>query len=313
MPVRTLNDVLPTLVGQWEYLVLFVAAAAILSSVAIRFSEKGQDGRRPVTRERHLMATLTMTLFFFGIYYLGRLGVGRLDISPPAELASKIAGCVLVVAAAIVNLAARWVIGRYWSDQIEIQEDHQVVRQWPYNWVRHPMYSSLVFFGVGMGLLAVNPPVIALTLLAFLPAMAWRAKREEANLMVACNEQYAAYCRSVPRMVPRLPEGVARVARGGLGLMQLAGIWTRQLDLFLLSAVLTLGLSFVMQREDFRIAYKIKTAMILVLCSLAAYDGRLFVLLWIPVAASLMSLSGQCPGTLLVRLLQKEHDDGKPL
>jgi hypothetical protein len=211
----------------------------------------------------------------------------------------------------VINVGARRTIGRFWSDQIEIQPSHQVVRAWPYTWARHPMYGSLVFFGVGMGLLAVNPVVIGATLAIFLPAMTYRALREERHLEAACGDDYRQFQRSVPMMLPRLPEYVSRGARAGLAAMQVWGLATRDLELFLLSAGLTLGLSFVMEREDFRIAYKMKPVVILLCVGLAALEGRLFVLLLIPTFASLMSLSGHCPGTLLLKLFGKERTDGK--
>jgi hypothetical protein len=103
-----------------------------------------------------------------------------------------------------------------------------------------------------------------------------------------------------------MPEYLSRAARGGLAAMQIWGLATRDLDLFLLSAILTLGLSFVMERQDFRIAYKMKPVVILVCVAAAALNERLFVLLLIPTFASLMSLSGHCPGTLLLKRFTAE-------
>jgi hypothetical protein len=74
---------------------------------------------------------------------------------------------------------------------------------------------------------------------------------------------------------------------------------------------LTLGLSFVMARQDFRLAYKMKPVVILLCVALAALDGWLFFLLLIPTFASLMSLSGHCPGTLLVKRFGKEKGGGE--
>ena len=307
------GDWLGQLLGHWEYLVLLMAATAVLSSVAFRFLEKAAAEATPVSKERNAMATLSMTLFFFAIYYVGWFNVGRVATSPATETAAKIAGCLLVLGGAVINVAARRTIGRFWSDQIEIQQDHRVVRAWPYTWARHPMYGSLVLFGVGMGLLAVNPVVIGATLAIFLPAMAYRAVREERNLEAACGDDYRQFQQSVPMMLLRLPECVSRPARGGLAVMQGWGLATRDLELFVLSAILTLGLSFVMKRRDFRIAYKIKPVVILLCVALAALDRRLFVLLLIPTFASLMSLSGHCPGTLLLKLFGKDRTDGKPV
>ncbi|MHB8902703.1 MAG: methyltransferase family protein [Thermoguttaceae bacterium] len=293
------------LAAEWEYSVLYLAATAVLATVVVRLLDQRDRAEGPQRRERSLVATLSMTLFFFGIYALARFGVGRVPLSAAAATGAKLAGCAVLIYSAAVNIAARHVIGRFWSDQIEIQRDHQVVRRWPYNWSRHPMYGSLVLFGVGMGLIAVNPLVAGLALAVFWPAMAYRARREEENLLAACPEDYAAYRESVPMLMPRLGESTAKVARAGLGLMQLWSVLSATLDLMALSGVLTFGLSFLMARDDFRAAYKLKTLIILSVTALAAWNSRLVVLFWLPVFASFMSLSGHCPGTLAVHLVRR--------
>ncbi len=297
---------------QWEYAVLYLAATAVLVTVAIRLLDKRDSAETPQRRERNLVATLTMTLFFFGIYVLARLNIGHLPLSTAAVTAAKLTGSVLLVYSAVVNIAARHVIGRFWSDQIEIQENHQIVRRWPYTWSRHPMYGSLVLFGVGMGLIAANPLVAGLVLGVFWPAMAYRARREEQNLLAACPDDYATYRQTVPMMMPRLEEPIAKVVRASLGLMQLWSVLFACLDLFALSGVLTFGLSFLMARPDFRAAYKLKTVIILSFTALAAWNPRFVPLFWLPVFASFMSLSGHCPGTLAVRLLTRNTGAQEP-
>jgi len=294
---------------QWEYLVLYVAAALVLWSVLSRFVEAFSAEDAPVLREHNAVATLSMVVFFWGIYCIGRFNVGRVPTSLATQTAAKIVGCLLVVAGAVINVAARRAIGPFWSDQIEIQPNHRIVRQWPYTWARHPMYGSLVFFAVGMGLLAVNPVVVVATLGAFLPALVYRALREERRLEAACGHEYEEFQGSVPMILPRLPEPLSKAVRAGLGMIQLWGVLVRDLHLFLLSAVLTLGLSFVMQRKDFRTAYKVKAAFILLLTALATLNSQLVVLLWIPVCASFMSLTGHCPGTLVLGVLHKNTGD----
>lgn len=296
----------PEIALQWEYAVLYLTATAVLVTVVIRLLDKRDVQETPESKERNLVATLSMTLFFFALYALARLDLGRVPFSVAAETGAKLAGSILLIYSSVVNVAARHVIGRFWSDQIEIQEDHQIVRRWPYTWSRHPMYGSLALFGVGMGLIACNPLVAGLVLGAFWPAMVYRAGREEKNLLQACPNEYASYQRSVPMLMPRIDEPTAKVVRGSLGLMQLYSVLFACVDLFALTGLLTFGLSFIMQRPDFRAAYKIKTCIILSFTALAAWNTRLVPLFWIPTLASFMSLTGHCPGTLALHLLNRK-------
>lgn len=304
-------DLPARMLGQWEYVVLFVSATVLLSSVALKFLDKLECKASPLYRERNIVATISMTLFFFAIYYFGR--VYHLEASWQITLAMKLAGCLLVVVGTIINVAARLAIGRFWSDHIEIQKDHSVVRQWPFSWSRHPMYGSLVLFGVGMGLLSLNPLVVVAVLVLFLSAMVYRAGREERSLLAACGEEYLDYKTNTPMILPRFPEYVARPARGCLGAMQLWGLLSHQIELFVLSGFLTLGLSFMMRRDDFRIAYKMKTVIIFTLVAAVSFSNKLFPLLIIPTFASFMSLSGHCPGTLALKLFDKKGSSRETL
>lgn len=105
-------------------------------------------------------------------------------------------------------------------------------------------------------------------------------------------------------LLPQLPEGPSRVARGLLGLMLAWATLRLHLDVFVVAAALALGLSFVMQRPEFRLAYKIKPAVILACAATAFYEPQFDAILWLPTAAALVSVTGHCPGTLLIRRLR---------
>ncbi|MDA9982821.1 isoprenylcysteine carboxylmethyltransferase family protein [Gammaproteobacteria bacterium] len=301
------SDIPLAILSQWEYIVLTFAAASIISGVVINFVNKANQPGGSAAKERNIVATWTMSLFFVGMFIVGRLDIGRIPLSDEAELTSKLTGCLLVLVAATLNIAGRIALGRFWSDQIEVQEEHQVVRKWPYSWSRHPLYGSLVIFGIGMGLLAINPIVVTTTVIIFVPAMRYRARREEAVLVDACGDEYRRYQSDVAMMLPRLPESLSKAARAGIAAIQVWGAMYQLLDVFLLSAALTLCLSFIMERDDFRIAYKIKPVVIVVCVALAALYSTLTTLLWIPALSSLMSLTGQCPGTLIVRAVKRHQ------
>ena len=146
-------------VKSWEYLVLYVAAATIVSAVVVNFAGYQARRERPVEREHSVVATPTITLFFVAIYVLARFDLGRLTLSPDADICARLAGSGLVAFAAVINVAGRIALGRHWSDQVEMLEQHRLVRSWPFSWSRHPLYGSPVVLATGIGLLAVNPLV----------------------------------------------------------------------------------------------------------------------------------------------------------
>jgi protein-S-isoprenylcysteine O-methyltransferase Ste14 len=293
--------------GQWEYGVLYLAASAIISGVVINFIEYRRSGSMKVVRQRSLVATGTMALFFLAVFLLARFDLGRLPLGASLEIAAEMSGSLLVLFAALINIAGRFALGRHWSNQIEIVSGHRLVSAWPYDWSRHPLYGSLLILGIGMGVLSCNPVVIVATAGLFLPAMRIRARREETLLIETFGEQYRAYRKQVPMLLPRLPEWLSRIARALVACMQIWAAWYGAVDVFLFTALLVLGLSFVMERDDFRLAWKIKPLMIVLCAGLVWHSAALSPLLWLPALASVMSLSGQCPGTLMVRAFSRRH------
>lgn len=300
------------LLNQWEYGVLYLAASAIVSGVVLNFTLYRQRGMATISEQRIVVDTFSMTLFFVLMFLLARFDVGRVPMSAQMEWAAKISGALMVLFAAAINIAGRVALGRHWSNQIEVIRDHRVVHKWPYDWSRHPLYGSLVIFGVGMGLLAANPGVVIATVCLFLPAMLYRARREESMLTETLGEEYGTYRQQVPIMLPHLPEWLSRVARGMLAAAQAWAAWNQVLDVFLFTGLLTLGLSFVMAHDDFRLAYKFKPIVIALCAGLAWRVPALAPVLWLPVLSSLMSLSGQCPGTLIVNALRRRTRGAGP-
>lgn len=197
------------LLDQWEFVVLYFGASAIVSGVVVNFALKRAATSAPVAGERIVVATATMTLFFVIMFFIGRAGLGRLMLPDWPSLAARLIGAVLVIYAAVINIAGRIALGRFWSDQIEIAAHHQLVRGWPYNWSRHPLYGSMTLFGIGMGMLTQNLVVLVATVIVFLPAMLYRSAREEALLLVEFGDEYRDYQHRVPMLLP-LP----RIGRG---------------------------------------------------------------------------------------------------
>ena len=85
----------------------------------------------------------------------------------------------------------------------------------PYAHVRNPLYLGNFLLTLGVtfisGLLWMLPVVVALYLLQYVPIILW----EEQVLSERFGEEYAAYCRNVPRWIPRWrsrPAGAAAPA-----------------------------------------------------------------------------------------------------
>ena len=94
-------------------------------------------------------------------------------------------------------------IGQNIAPSHATRQDHQLVTDGPYRWVRHPLYTSGFVFMLGVALLTAVW-VIGLMLLIGFGLLTYRTKFEEANLIEAFGDDYRNYMKQTGRYLPRL-------------------------------------------------------------------------------------------------------------
>ena len=96
-------------------------------------------------------------------------------------------------------------LGRFWSLHVEIRETHELVREGPFRWVRHPAYSSMILEILSISLLLQSWWTTAAVYLAFLPTLFARIRIEERALTEKFGESYIDFKRTTPALFPKVP------------------------------------------------------------------------------------------------------------
>ncbi|USJ02349.1 phosphatidylethanolamine N-methyltransferase family protein [Xanthomonas prunicola] len=112
------------------------------------------------------------------------------------------AGCALIGTGLALRVWAIQVLARWFTVDVTIQHDHQLVRSGPYRWLRHPSYTGalMAFYGLALGMgdgLSVAAIVVPVTWV-FLR----RIRIEEAALRRAFPIAYPAYAAQSRRLLP---------------------------------------------------------------------------------------------------------------
>jgi len=94
-------------------------------------------------------------------------------------------------------------LGRHWSTNLQFKESHALITAGPYRWVRHPMYTVLFSFFIGLGLLSANALMLGLVVIAVVVIGA-RIPKEEAMMVAQFGDVYQAYMQRTGRLLPRL-------------------------------------------------------------------------------------------------------------
>jgi protein-S-isoprenylcysteine O-methyltransferase Ste14 len=145
-----------------------------------------------------------MTAFFIVYYLVARFRV--LEVGVPGALRSAlvVAGMLLVILGVAFNMWGRALLKARWSNQIKVFEGGTLVTTGPYALVRHPLYASLIWAFTGGALIYANPLALLLTAAVFVPMMYVRARKEDAVLLGAFADQYAAYRARTGMFLPKL-------------------------------------------------------------------------------------------------------------
>lgn len=110
----------------------------------------------------------------------------------------------LVLAGGVFAWWARIHLGAYWSGTVTRKEGHRIIDTGPYALVRHPIYTGLILAGAAT---AFTRGHFASLVGAVLLALGFwlKARLEEKFLSVDLGEEYAAYRKRVPMLVPFAP------------------------------------------------------------------------------------------------------------
>jgi protein-S-isoprenylcysteine O-methyltransferase Ste14 len=84
-----------------------------------------------------------------------------------------------------------------------VREEHQLVTQGIYKWVRHPLYSVAALFFLSFALIAANGFIAAAIIVVFF-FLLLRLPQEEERLIEHFGDDYREYMVQTGRFLPRM-------------------------------------------------------------------------------------------------------------
>lgn len=183
---------------------------------AARYYYSMAAGRQPADRTgpagdwmRHLPAYFTSTAWT--VYVAWRVfAPPRLEewdkwhLPPAASEFLGWAAVPVLVGGFALFWYSHYTIGHYWSIRIGIKQEHRLVTQGPYAWIRHPLYTAL-FLGYLGTLLALQSWALVAWFPVFIASYVVFAKEEESVMERGFGSTYRTYRRETGMFVPRWP------------------------------------------------------------------------------------------------------------
>jgi len=113
-----------------------------------------------------------------------------------------IAAVVLFAAGLLLRWWAIITLGRFFTVDVTIEKDHELVERGPFRIVRHPSYTGVLLAFVGYALSLRNWVALLVILLPIGAAFIHRMNVEEDALSRALGPHYADYMKRTKRLVP---------------------------------------------------------------------------------------------------------------
>jgi protein-S-isoprenylcysteine O-methyltransferase Ste14 len=181
----------------------FFALVCLLNAfAAIRIPEIGKvrDEQRTMIKRQHLAViffqVLSITLVIVAPF-CDRRNIATMDDGEGV----RYLGLGLYTVGFLAMHFSEWYLGRHFSVEVAIQEEHTLVTDGPYRYLRHPRYSGMILFitgialafrsWIGLGLAAVT------TVILF-----WRIHDEEALMQQEFGTRWEEYARTRRRLIP---------------------------------------------------------------------------------------------------------------
>ncbi len=133
-----------------------------------------------------------------GIYVAKRWPAAAL----PHHRSFMFAGVGLFVAGLLLRWWAIITLGRFFTMDVTIEKDHELVERGPFHMVRHPSYTGVLLAFAGLALTLGNWAALLVILVPIGAAFIHRMNVEENALSSALGPQYTDYMRRTKRLVP---------------------------------------------------------------------------------------------------------------
>ncbi|HZX63206.1 MAG TPA: isoprenylcysteine carboxylmethyltransferase family protein, partial [Bacteroidales bacterium] len=111
-------------------------------------------------------------------------------------------GLILIILGMILRFISVWSLGRLFTVDITIRDNHKIKKDGVYRIIRHPSYSGSLLSFIGFGISLNNWISLIIISILLTIAMLYRIKIEERLLIDQFGFKYLDYTKRTYRLIP---------------------------------------------------------------------------------------------------------------
>jgi protein-S-isoprenylcysteine O-methyltransferase Ste14 len=110
-------------------------------------------------------------------------------------------GVAVTAAGLAFAVWARAYLGANWSSSVTVKVEHELIQTGPYRWVRHPIYTGMIFGMLGTAIARGQVRGVLAVVLVYV-SFYIKSGIEERTMRQTFGEQYEEYSKRTGRIVP---------------------------------------------------------------------------------------------------------------
>jgi protein-S-isoprenylcysteine O-methyltransferase Ste14 len=183
------------------YFIELILITAVRSAGTVKYKkEKTEDDRSSILDT--ILLALNGAGMVVPIFYVFSTWLDFTDYYLPAWL-SWIGVGLFALAAAILHLTHR-AMGRSWTPTLGLRENHKLVTDGIFKYIRHPMYAAHILWAIAQPLILTNW-IAGFSFLIPQILQYWSRVSDEENMMLEhFGEEYREYMKTTGRIFPVL-------------------------------------------------------------------------------------------------------------
>ena len=131
---------------------------------------------------------------YFAISGTGAIKMYRYEI--------HVAGMVIICLGLLLRWLAIFQLRKYFTVNVAIGEDHQLVQGGLYRYIRHPSYTGSLFSFLGLGIALVNWISLLIIFIPILLSFLYRISVEEKAMARTFGAEYEHYRAKTKKLIP---------------------------------------------------------------------------------------------------------------
>ena len=189
--------------------ILFLLSLVILFSVRLYYHKKsGTFAEKTVAKDEGLLLGLLRIFFVIPFLLTMILFIVSPDLlyffSLQFDFPVRIFGIILIYLGVIFILWTNISLDRNFSTTLIVRDDHKLITNGLYKYIRHPMYTGISIWLFGMLLATDNWFLLLIIPIYTILIMGFRMVKEEAMLESKFGDEYQNYKKRTKRFIPRL-------------------------------------------------------------------------------------------------------------